>query len=157
MTAENHFMREAVKLAEQGMLRGDGGPFGAVIVLDEKIIGRGWNRVLRTNDPSAHAEIVAIRDACLNLGHYRLEGCHIHVNCEPCPMCLAAIYWAGIRRLTYGATRQDAADIGFDDDFIYREVCLPEDRRSLKSEQNFRNETLQVMRKWLSFEGRQPY
>jgi tRNA(Arg) A34 adenosine deaminase TadA len=150
-------MQEALKLAGQGMLNGDGGPFGAVIVRDGKIIGRGWNRVLATNDPSAHAEIVAIRDACSNQGHYRLEDCHIHVNCEPCPMCLAAIYWAGIRRLTFGATRQDAADIGFDDDFIYREVCLPVDGRFLKSEQCCRGEALQVMRNWLSFEGRRPY
>ena len=157
MNPEHHFMQEAVKLAEQGMLRGDGGPFGAVIVKDGKIIGRGWNRVLRTNDPSAHAEIVAIRDACASLGNYWLEGSHLYVNCEPCPMCLAAIYWARIQSLTYGATRQDAADIGFDDNFIYQEICLPVEKRSLNRKQCCRSDALQVMQIWPSFEDRQQY
>ena len=157
MSLDNHFMQEAVKLAEQGMRRCDGGPFGAVIVKEEKIVGKGWNRVLRTNDPSAHAEIVAIRDACSNLGNYWLEGCHLYVNCEPCPMCLAAIYWARIQSLTYGATRQDAADIGFDDNFIYQEICLPVEKRSLNRKQCCRSDALQVMQIWPSFEDRQQY
>jgi len=157
MNDTQHFMREACKLAEQGMLCGDGGPFGAVIVRNGEIIGRGWNRVLRTNDPTAHAEIVALRDACANQGSYWLEGCHIYVNCEPCPMCLAALYWAKIQKLTYGATRKDAADIGFDDNYIYQEVCLPVTERSLLSKQCCRQDALQIMRTWPVFEKKQQY
>lgn len=156
MSGAHLFMQEANRLAEQGMLLGDGGPFGAVIVRAGEVVGRGWNRVLRTNDPTAHAEIVALRDACSTLGNYWLEDCQIFVNCEPCPMCLAAIYWARIKTLTYGATREDAADIGFDDNFIYQEVCLPASGRSLLCRQSGRNDALRVMRIWPSFaQGKQ--
>jgi tRNA(Arg) A34 adenosine deaminase TadA len=151
------YMREANRLAEEGMRRGDGGPFGAVIVKDDEIIGRGWNRVLETNDPTAHAEIVALRDACARLGSYWLEDCRLFVNCEPCPMCLAAVYWARIASITYGADRKDAADIGFDDDLIYREVCLPPGQRILACSQNGRPEALQVMRIWPSIAGGRQY
>ena len=157
MPSEHHFMQEAINIAKQGMLCGDGGPFGAVIVKNKEVIGRGWNRVLGTNDPSAHAEIVAIRDACSGLGSYRLDGCHIYVNCEPCPMCLAAIYWARIQSLTYGATRQDAADIGFDDNIIYQEVCRSPDKRSLDCRQYCRSEALKIMQIWSSLDNRQQY
>lgn len=157
MSDQRLFMQEACELARHGMLRGDGGPFGAVIVQHGEIIGRGWNRVLKTNDPSAHAEIVAVRDACSNLGSYWLEGCHIFVNCEPCPMCLAAIYWARIEHLTYGASRKDAADIGFDDDFIYREVCLPPFDRTLDCTQSNRAEALKIMRLWPNMENKKEY
>ncbi|MDH4319795.1 MAG: nucleoside deaminase, partial [Desulfobulbaceae bacterium] len=125
-------MARAIKLAEEGMKKGDGGPFGAVVVKNDQIIGSGWNRVLQSNDPTAHAEIVAIRSACAHIDSYRLEGCTLYVNCEPCPMCLAAIYWARIERLCFGASRKDAAAIGFDDDHIYQEVCLPVHERKLE-------------------------
>ncbi len=151
------FMVEAVKLAETGMKRGDGGPFGALVVKEGQVVGRGWNRVLVSNDPTAHAEIVAIREACARLGSYRLEECHLYVNCEPCPMCLAAIYWAGISSLTFGATRADAAAIGFDDERIYNEISLPASARSMFTSQCRRNEALQVMRLWPTFAAGRHY
>lgn len=154
---QEQFMRQAIELAEKGMAGGDGGPFGAVIVRDDRVIGEGWNRVLRTNDPTAHAEIVAIRDACARTGNYWLEGCHIYVSCEPCPMCLAAVYWARIPSLTFAAARMDAAAIEFDDDRIYREVCRPPGERSLTIGQCLREEALQVMRRWPSLNARRPY
>src|SRR5215467_14490780 len=117
------FMREAIRLSIQMMRRGKGGPFGAVIVKDNKIVGRGCNQVTSASDPTAHAEIVAIREACRRLEAFQLDDCDLYTSCEPCPMCLAAIYWARIRRVFYGNTRQDAAKIEFDDDFIYREVA----------------------------------
>ncbi|MDW7774317.1 MAG: nucleoside deaminase [Desulfobulbaceae bacterium] len=157
MKDPQHFMHEANRLARQGMFSGDGGPFGAVIVRKGEIIGRGWNMVLRSNDPTAHAEIVALRDACTAQGSYWLEDCHIFINCEPCPMCLAALYWAKIKTVTYGATRTDAADIGFDDNYIYREVCLPVPERSLECVQSGRSDALQIMRLWPALEGRIQY
>lgn len=157
MSGTHLFMQEANRLAEEGMRRGDGGPFGAVVVREGKIVGRGWNRVLGTNDPTAHAEIVALRDACSTLGNYWLEDCRIFVNCEPCPMCLAAIYWARIRSLTYGATRKDAADIGFADSEIYHEVCLPASRRSITCRQSGRQDALRVMRIWPTIAGGKQY
>lgn len=157
MNETHNFMQEANRLAEQGMLRGDGGPFGAVIVKNGEVIGRGWNRVLKTNDPTAHAEIVALRDACATLGSYWLEECRIFVNCEPCPMCLAAIYWARIKSLTFGATRKDAAAIGFDDNTIYHEVCLPAAERSLACIQSGRQDALEIMRIWPTIADRKRY
>ena len=122
-------MREALALAAQSV-RDGGGPFGAVVVRDGVIIGRGSNRVTPDNDPTAHAEVVAIRAACRTLNSFSLEGCELYVNCEPCPMCLAAAYWARLERIYYAATRDDAAAAGFDDALIYQEVCLlPEQRR----------------------------
>lgn len=154
---DREFMRQAIRLAEQGMAAGDGGPFGAVIVRDKKVIGSGWNRVLATNDPTAHAEIVAIRDACRRTGSYWLEGSGIYVNCEPCPMCLAAIHWARIGRLFFAATRKDAAAIDFADDDIYREVCRPPAERVMPTRQMLRAEALEVMRRWPSLAGRRSY
>src|SRR5512136_3507594 len=113
------FMRAAIRISHQKMRDGAGGPFGAVVVRNETIVGRGWNQVTSANDPTAHAEVVAIRDACRRLKTFRLDDCVLYTSCEPCPMCLAAIYWARIRRLYYGNTREDAARIAFDDDFIY--------------------------------------
>lgn len=124
------FMRRAIELSRQKMNENHGGPFGAVIVRDGKIIGEGWNKVTSGNDPTAHAEVVAIREACKSLGHYKLEGCEIYTSCEPCPMCLAAIYWSRLDRIYYANTRKDAANIGFDDDFLYREMNVPEAARS---------------------------
>jgi len=155
---QSSFMTEAIQLAETGMNRGDGGPFGAVIVNDGRIVGRGWNRVLATRDPTAHAEIVAIRDGCSRLGQYWLEGCDLYVNCEPCPMCLAAIYWARISSLTFGARREDVEAIGFDDMRIAHEICLPFPERSLPTRQCLlRDEALRVMRLWPTCEARRQY
>jgi guanine deaminase len=130
--SQEKFMREAVKLAEQGMSSGRGGPFGCVIVRAGEIVGRGHNRVTSTNDPTAHAEVTAIRDACASLETFQLTDCELYTSCEPCPMCLAAIFWARIPTVYYGNTRADAAAIGFDDDFIYRQVPLPPEQRAIK-------------------------
>ena len=124
-------MREAIRLSIQKMRAGHGGLFGAVVVRGDKIVGRGWNQVTSTNDPTAHAEVVAIREACRRLKTFVLEGCELYTSCEPCPMCLSAIYWSRLDRLFYGNTRRDAAKIDFDDDLIYREVALPIHRRKL--------------------------
>jgi len=125
------FMRRAIALSREKMDAGAGGPFGAVIVADGRIIAEGWNQVTSANDPTAHAEIVAIRAACAALDRFSLEGCEIYASCEPCPMCLAAIYWARLDRLYFANDRDDAARIGFDDDAIYREVALPIAARSI--------------------------
>lgn len=125
------FMRRAIALSREKMNAGAGGPFGAVIVADGKIIAEGWNQVTSANDPTAHAEITAIRAACAALHRFSLEGCEIYTSCEPCPMCLAAIYWARLARVYYGNGRDDAARIGFDDASLYREIALPLERRQL--------------------------
>jgi tRNA(Arg) A34 adenosine deaminase TadA len=151
------YMRQALQLAEQGMHKGDGGPFGAVIVRGQKVIGKGWNKVLATNDPTAHAEIVAIRSACENLGSYWLEDCSMYVTCEPCPMCLAAIYWARITSITFAASRDDAAELDFDDAFIYREVCRSISERTIETRQCCREDALRVMQLWPSLEIKRPY
>ena len=122
MTREEKFMEAAIALAEKGIEHDEGGPFGCVIVKDDKIIGRGNNKVTSTNDPTAHAEIIAIREACKYLDSFQLENCEIYTSCEPCPMCLGAIYWARPKVIYYGNTRKDAAKIGFDDSMIYDEI-----------------------------------
>jgi tRNA(Arg) A34 adenosine deaminase TadA len=142
------FMREAIRQSKEGMDRKEGGPFGAIVVKDGKIIGRGNNRVLTTNDPTAHAEVVAIRDACKNLGAFQLDDCDIYTSCEPCPMCLGAIYWARPRRVFFGCTRTDAADIEFDDDFIYKEISVPLDQRQIPMIPLLREEALVVFKEW---------
>ncbi len=124
-------MKRAVALAVQGIELGHGGPFGAVVVRDGAVVGEGWNQVLHTKDPTAHAEVVAIRDACRRLGSYDLSGCEIYASCEPCPMCLGAIYWARIGRVYYSVNRRDAAGIEFLDEFIYEDLAKPLDERSL--------------------------
>ncbi len=118
------YLKEAVELARQGVEKGAGGPFGCVIVKEGQVIGKGCNRVTSSNDPTAHAEVVAIRDACQKLGDYQLTGCDVYTSCEPCPMCLGALYWARPRRVVYASTRDEAAGAGFDDAFIYREINL---------------------------------
>jgi len=125
------FMRRAIALSNEMMDRG-GGPFGAVIVKDGAILAEGANRVTVTHDPTAHAEVVAIRNACAKLGNHVLAGSEIYTTCEPCPMCLAAIYWARLDRIYYANTRSDAARIGFDDDFLYREIPLPLEARQIR-------------------------
>lgn len=141
-------MREAIRLSLEGVRAGAGGPFGAVVVKDGQIIGRGQNRVTSANDPTAHAEIVAIREACAHLKAFHLHGCEIYASCEPCPMCLAATYWARIETVYYANTREDAAAIGFDDDFFYRELALPVEARKLRMEQTMRAEALAVFEEW---------
>jgi len=143
------FMKEAILLAEQHLHNKMGGPFGCVIVKDGKIIGRGNNRVTGTNDPTAHAEIVAIREACKNLSSFQLTGCTLYTTCEPCPMCLGAIYWARPDRMFYGNSRQDAADIGFDDEYIYTEIKKPMIARKIICEQLMHEECIKTFEKWL--------
>ena len=142
------FMRQAIELSRIHMEAGEGGPFGAVVVKDGHIIGEGWNRVTSTCDPTAHAEVVAIREACSRLGQFSLKGCEIYTSCEPCPMCLAAIYWARLDRICYANTQADAAAIQFDDAWLYREVALPVQKRSLPAESLLREEALAVFRAW---------
>jgi tRNA(Arg) A34 adenosine deaminase TadA len=126
----NPFMAEAIRLSEESVKTG-GGPFGAVIVKDGVIIGRGSNHVTVNNDPTAHAEVMAIRDAAANLGNFDLNGCEIYTSCEPCPMCLGAIYWARLSHIYYGNNKNDAARIGFDDQFIYDELAIPASQRKI--------------------------
>ena len=142
------YMREAVQLAEQGMRSGLGGPFGCVVVRRGKIVGRGSNRVTSTNDPTAHAEVVAIRDACTALQTFQLTDCELYTSCEPCPMCLSAIYWARVPQVYYGNTRADAAAIGFDDDFIYQQVPLAPEARTVKMELLLRDEAQIAFQEW---------
>ena len=139
------------------MRRGQGGPFGAVVVRDGKIVGRGWNQVTSANDPTAHAEIVAIREACRRLKTFQLDDCELYTSCEPCPMCLSAIYWARLRACIYGNTRKDAAKIDFDDDFIYREVALPIRKRKLRMKQLLRKEALAAFAEWERKPDKIPY
>jgi tRNA(Arg) A34 adenosine deaminase TadA len=122
---EKKFLERAIELSKQGMESGQGGPFGCVIVKNNEIVGEGNNKVTSSNDPTAHAEVVAIREACKKLNTYQLEGCDIYTSCEPCPMCLGAIYWARPRKVIYANTREQAAAIGFDDDLIYQEIDSP--------------------------------
>ena len=124
-------MNEAIALARSGMRIHGGGPFGAVVVSDGKVVGRGWNQVTTLLDPTAHAEVTAIRDACRNLKRFELRGCELYTSCEPCPMCLSAIYWSRLDRVYFASTRKDAAGIGFDDDFIYQQIPLELSARSL--------------------------
>jgi len=151
------YLKRAVELSRQKMRAGEGGPFAAVIVKDGRIVGEGWNRVTNGNDPTAHAEVVAIRDACERLGTFTLEGAVMYSSCEPCPMCLAAIYWARISRLYFANTTADAAAIGFDDAFLYAELALPADERALPCEQLDVEEAHSVFAEWASMPDRIDY
>ena len=141
-------MLEAIRLSRAKMRRNAGGPFGAIIVRRGKIVGCGWNRVTSSNDPTAHAEIMAIRDACRRLKIFRLDDCELYTSCEPCPMCLAACYWARLRRIYYANTRRDAAKIGFDDSWLYREMTQPVSRRKIPMKQLLRKDALEVFTEW---------
>jgi guanine deaminase len=141
-------MRRAIELSQQNVNSNDGGPFGAVVVKDGTIIGEGANQVLATNDPSAHAEVVAIRAACRMLNSFQLVGCEIYASCEPCPMCMGLIYWARPDRVYYANTAADAASIGFDDAMIYRELALPPAKRSLEMNQLMHQEALAAFKSW---------
>jgi len=143
------FMRRALALAAEGMNGNTGGPFGAVIVKDGRIVAEGCNRVTSTNDPTAHAEVVAIREACRALGTFDLSGAEIYASCEPCPMCLAAIYWARLAHIYYANTRLDAARIGFDDEHIYREFALPIEGRAIPMERLLSDEAAHAFAAWM--------
>ena len=140
-------MREAIRLAEAS-LRNRGGPFGCVVVRRGRVVGRGQNPVTADNDPTAHAEMVAIRAACQALGTFQLNDCELYTSCEPCPMCLGAIYWARLGRVFYGSNRKDAAAIGFDDDLIYREIPLPPENRAIPMEPLLREEAQGAFKAW---------
>jgi len=143
------YMLEAIKKAEENISTGKGGPFGAVVVRDGKIIAAAGNRVTSTNDPTAHAEVVAIREACKILETFDLTGCEIYASCEPCPMCLGAIMWARIDKVYYAADRVDASRAGFDDELFYSELGLPVERRILKPTQLLRKEANEIFDKWI--------
>jgi tRNA(Arg) A34 adenosine deaminase TadA len=150
------WMDEAVSLGRTGVLQ-NGGPFGAVVVCDGKIVGRGFNQVTTLLDPTAHAEVLAIREACRSLGRFELRGCQLYTSCEPCPMCLAAIYWTRLDRVYYACTRHDAAGAGFDDDFIYEQLPLEIAARSLPMEQLSRERALDLFRAWAAKPDKIPY
>ncbi len=141
-------MREAIRHSIENVERGLGGPFGCVIVKDGRIIARGANQVTTTNDPTAHAEVVAIREACRNLSSFQLDGCEVYCSCEPCPMCLGALYWARPRAIWFANTKDDAAAIGFDDQFIYEEIGLQTAERKLPTGQMLREEALAAFNAW---------
>jgi len=151
------FMREAIRLSREGMERGDGGPFGAVVTKGDRIVGKGWNRVTSANDPTAHAEVTAIRDACRALGTFSLDGCEIYCSCEPCPMCLAAIHWARLEAIRFAATGEDAAAAGFDDRAIYDEVRKTAVQRALPAMQGLREEAAEVFAAWMKKPDRVEY
>lgn len=145
---DEQFMRRAIELAQTGIDSNSGGPFGSVVVKDGRIIAEGCNRVTSENDPTSHAEIVAIREACRKLGSFQLEGCTIYTSCEPCPMCLGAIYWARPERVYFAGTRDDAADAGFDDDFIYEEIGKDIGERRLPVINLLREEARALFENW---------
>ena len=151
------FMKEAVNLSRQCFETGFGGPFGAVVVKQGIIIGKGSNAVTSLNDPTAHAEIMAIREACRHLETFQLTGCEIYTSCEPCPMCLGAIYWARPSAVYYAASRQDAANAGFDDSFIYDEITVPHFDRKISIEQNHPDEAIAVFQEWIAWENKKAY
>ena len=148
LKSPEYFMREAIRLSVQNVEQGSGGPFASVVVKDGIIIASGVNLVTTNNDPTAHAEITAIREACAALQTFQLDGCEIYCSCEPCPMCLGAIYWSRISKIYFANTKEDAAAIDFDDDFIYREIELPIVERKLQTIQLLRDEALVAFSKW---------
>ncbi len=149
MTEEDKkFMQRAIDLAKEGMESNAGGPFGAVVVQNGVIVGEGYNKVTSTNDPTAHAEVTAIRNACKKLGTFQLNDCVIYTSCEPCPMCLGAIYWARPKMVFFGCNREDASEIGFDDQFIYDELERELDDRQIKIVRMMRKEALTAFEQW---------
>lgn len=151
------FMREAIKLSLENMQKNAGWPFGAVIVKDGKIVGRGWNQVTSTNDPTAHGEVVAIRDACKNLWTFDLSGCEIYTSCEPCPMCYGAISRARIGKMYYGNTEHDAADIGFDDSAFREDIKKDFTQRNIPVQQLLHDEALEVFKAWTAKQDKIEY
>jgi len=153
-TSEQQFLDRAIELSRQGMQSGKGGPFGCVIVKNGKIIGEGYNQVATTNDPTAHAEVVAIRNACSILNSFQLTDCDIYASCEPCPMCLGAIYWARPKRVIYANTKQDAAAINFDDQFIYDEIEKPGSQKAIEFIHCPDTKAIDVFREWTNMENK---
>jgi len=150
------FMKKAINLAKRSVAKG-GGPFGALIVKDGEVVAQGSNCVTLHNDPTAHAEVSTIRKACKKLGTFDLSGCEIYTSCEPCPMCLAAIYWAHIGKIYYGCTKHDAKDIGFDDSFIYEQIELKSEKRSIPATNILHKEALEAFRMWDEKEDKTEY
>ncbi|WP_280842369.1 nucleoside deaminase [Rhodohalobacter sp. SW132] len=150
-------MKRAIQIAQNGMDENQGGPFGCVVVKNGAIIAEGNNRVTSSNDPTAHAEVVAIRKACEALGTFQLEGCDIYTSCEPCPMCLGAIYWSRPDRIFYAATRYDAADAGFDDSYIYEELKVPDRERKIPTENISRDQAVKLFEAWKRKEDKTDY
>ena len=150
-------MRRAIELSVRNVDSGSGGPFGAVVVKDDEIVGEGANEVVARTDPSAHAEVLAIRAACRKLKTFQLTGCDLYTSCEPCPMCMGLIYWARPKSVYYANTAADAARIGFDDAFIYRELALPYAQRSLQMQQLLREEALAAFEGWQKKPNKIPY
>ena len=157
MNVENDFMQQAISQSRQGMERGEGGPFGCVIVKDGKVIASAHNKVLCSNDPTAHAEMVAIRQACQHLGTHQLDGCELYTSCEPCPMCLGAIYWARPDKVYFANTKADAAAIGFDDHFIYQELDKPVTERKIPMLHQPHSAAEAVFTDWHKMEERKMY
>jgi len=153
---EISFLREAIKISNNN-IKNQGGPFGAVIVKDNEIISKAANSVTLDNDPTAHAEINAIRKAAKKLKTFDLSGCEIYTSCEPCPMCLSAIYWSHIDKIYFGNTKQDAKKVGFDDSFIYDEINLPYQKRKIPTKQLLREEAIKVFKRWEEFEDKIQY
>jgi guanine deaminase len=151
------FMLEAIRLSLEMMRQGRGGPFGTVIVNEGVVVSRGWNEVTTLNDPTAHAEIMAIRAACRDLKTFRLDGCEVYTSCEPCPMCLSALYWARVKRVYFAANRADAAEAGFDDEFLYRQIALPVAERDLPTGQMLRKEAAMALKEWQMKVDKIPY
>lgn len=157
MDEHKKFLSQAIELSREHMQKGDGGPFGALIVRDGQVVGAGWNQVTSSNDPSAHAEIVAIRRACENLGTFTLKGAVIYTSCEPCPMCLGAVYWARLEKIYYANSRDDAARIQFDDEFLYREISRSISERAIPMQQLLHDEALAVFTEWAAKPDKIPY
>ena len=151
------FMQQAIALATENVLSGNGGPFGAVIVREGEVIATGVNLVTADNDPTAHAEVIAIRNACSHLKTFTLQGCEIYTSCEPCPMCLSAIYWSRMGAIYFGSTAQEAADAGFDDAFLYDEVKLPHAQRSIPTINLLRDQAISSFNAWRKYAGRIDY
>lgn len=154
---EQKFLERAIELSRAGMKEGRGGPFGCVVVMGDEIVGEGCNMVTSSNDPTAHAEVVAIRQACEKLGTYQLTDCDIYTSCEPCPMCLGAIYWARPKKVVYANTRDEAAAIEFDDDFIYREINASMGERKIPFLHSPHPEARRVFEDWKNWEGKVKY
>lgn len=157
MTREEKFMQEAIALSLQGMNANEGGPFGCIIVKGDTIVGRGNNKVTLINDPTAHAEVVAIRDACKNLESFQLTDCEVYTSCEPCPMCLGAIYWARPKAIYFANNRTDAAEAGFDDSMIYDEINANISMRKIPTHSLGRAEALKVFEAWKQKEDKTTY
>lgn len=151
------FLERAIEVAQKGMIEGKGGPFGCVIVKKDEIIAEGCNLVTSTNDPTAHAEVVAIREACKKLNSYELTGCDVYASCEPCPMCLGAIYWARVDRVIYANTRHDAAAVEFDDDFIYKEIAAEMHKRKIPFLHYPHPKAREVFDNWMANEQKKKY